>query len=210
MPAYLDHNATTPVDPRVVEAMLPYLKGPYGNPSSLHRHGRAARDGIERARAQVAALVGAQPQEVIWTSGGTEANNLALKGLCTGRPRGRLLYGATEHPAVMEAAESLTAEGWAVEQIGVTPQGLVDWPAFAAQCAAGPLRLASLMRANNETGLIQDTVKAGPAKPIDDPRSIHAATSPCTGSTCVRWNSWAVKRSPVRVSRVSSPAMPVR
>ncbi len=162
MPAYLDHNATTPVDPRVIDAMLPYLKGPYGNPSSLHRFGRAARDGVERARAQVAALVGAQPQEIIWTSGGTEANNLALKGLCTGKPRTRLLYGATEHPAVMEAAESLGRDGWVVERIAMTADGLVDWPAFTTQCATGSVRLASLMRANNETGVVQDTARAAP------------------------------------------------
>ena len=162
MPAYFDHNATTPADPRVIGAMLPYLKGPYGNPSSLHRFGRAARDGVERARAQVAALLSAQPQEVIWTSGGTEANNLALKGLCTGKPSGRLLYGATEHPAVMEAAESLRRDGWAVEQIAMTCDGLVDWPAFTAQCQAGPVRVASLMAANNETGVIQDTARAAP------------------------------------------------
>lgn len=160
MPAYLDHNATTPVDPRVVDAMLPYLKGPYGNPSSLHRFGRAARDGVERARAQVAALLCAQPQEVIWTSGGTEANNLALKGLCTCKPQGRVLYGATEHPAVMEAAESLKRDGWVVEKIAMTSDGLIDWPAFTAQCLAGPVRVASLMAANNETGVIQHTARA--------------------------------------------------
>ncbi len=160
MPAYLDHNATTPVDPRVIDAMLPYLKGPYGNPSSLHRFGRAARDGVERARAQVAALLGAQPQEVIWTSGGTEANNLALKGLCTGKPQGRVLYGATEHPAVMEAAESLKRDGWLVEKIAMTSDGLIDWPAFTAQCLSRPVRVASLMAANNETGVIQDTARA--------------------------------------------------
>lgn len=161
MPAYLDHNATTPLDPRVLQAMLPYLSGPYGNPSSLHRYGRAARDGVERARAQVAALVGAQPQEVIWTSGGTEANNLALKGLCRGPvPSGQVLYGATEHPAVMEAAESLRTQGWTVQAIAMTAQGLVDWPAFTAQCAQGLVRVASLMRANNETGVVQDTARA--------------------------------------------------
>ena len=161
MPAYLDHNATTPLDPRVLQAMLPYLSGPYGNPSSLHRYGRAARDGVERARAQVAALVGAQPQEVIWTSGGTEANNLALKGLCRGpSPAGQLLYGATEHPAVMEAAESLKSQGWAVQAIAMTALGLVDWPAFTAQCAQAAVRVASLMRANNETGVVQDTARA--------------------------------------------------
>lgn len=160
MPAYLDHNATTPVDPRVVQAMLPYLTGPYGNPSSLHRYGRAARDGVERARQQVASLVGAQPQQLIWTSGGTESNNLALKGLCWGRPRGRVLYGATEHPAVMEASESLRVEGWDVATIAVGGEGTLDWPAFVTQCASGPLRLASLMYANNETGVLHDTARA--------------------------------------------------
>ena len=156
MPSYLDHNATTPVDPRVVEAMLPYLAGPYGNPSSLHRYGRLARDAVERARGQVAALVGAQPGEILWTSGGTEANNLALKGLCQGAPQGRVLYGATEHPAVMEAAESLRAQGWMVEPVMVDGRGLIEASAFQAQLRAGPLRVVSLMRANNETGVVQD------------------------------------------------------
>lgn len=160
MPSYLDHNATTPVDPRVVEAMLPYLSGPYGNPSSLHRYGRLSRDAVEHARVQVAALVGAQAQQVIWTSGGTEANNLALKGLCWGAPRGQVLYGATEHPAVMEAAESLKREGWTVAAVAVDDQGLIEWPKFASQLATGPLRLASLMAANNETGVVQDTARA--------------------------------------------------
>lgn len=156
MPAYLDHNASTPVDPRVLEAMLPYLSGPYGNPSSLHRYGRLARDAVERARGQVAALVGAQPGELIWTSGGTEANNLALKGVCQGGQAGRLLYGASEHPAVMEAAESLRAAGWPVEVIAVDAQGRIAESAFRQQLRAGPVRLVSLMRANNETGVIHE------------------------------------------------------
>jgi cysteine desulfurase len=160
MPVYLDHNATTRLEPRVLEAMQPYLSGPYGNPSSLHRYGRAARDAIEQARVQVAALVGALPGEVIWTSGGTEANNLALKGTTEGAAVSRLLYGATEHPAVMEAAEALKRRGWIVEPIAVDAAGLVDWDAFAAQLARAPLRLAALMRANNETGVIQDTARA--------------------------------------------------
>jgi len=159
MPSYLDHNATTPVDPRVLESMLPYLSGPYGNPSSLHRYGRLARDAVERARAQVAALIGAQAGEILWTSGGTEANNLALKGLCQGAPTGRVLYGATEHPAVMEAAESLRGQGWAVEPIATDAQGLIDAPVFRAQLAAGPVRLVSLMLANNETGVIQNVAR---------------------------------------------------
>ena len=159
MPAYLDHNASTPVDPRVLEAMLPYLQGPYGNPSSLHRYGRLARDAVERARAQVAALAGAEPGEIVWTSGGTEANNLALKGVCQGAPGGRLLYGATEHPAVMEAAESLRAAGWPVEVVAVDGEGRLDDAALAARLAAGPVRLLSLMRANNETGVLHEVAR---------------------------------------------------
>lgn len=160
MPAYLDHNATTRADPRVVEAMLPYLSGPYGNASSLHRYGRAARDAVEQARVQVAALVGAQPGELIWTSGGTEANNLALKGVTALARPSRLLYGATEHPAVMEAAESLRSTGWGVEPIAVEGDGQLDWAAFATQLARAPVRLVALMRANNETGVIQDIPRA--------------------------------------------------
>jgi cysteine desulfurase len=158
MPTYLDHNATTRTDARVVEAMLPYLQGPYGNPSSLHRFGRMARDAVEQARVQVARLVNAQPQEVLWTSGGTESNNLAVKGMLDGTPA-RVLYGATDHPAVMECAESLKVQGVQVEPIAVDGRGQIDWTALEAQLARGPLRLVSCMRANNETGVIQDVAR---------------------------------------------------
>jgi len=160
MPIYFDCNATTPLEPRVLEAMQPYLTGPYGNPSSVHRYGRAARDAVEAARAQVAALVGAQPAEVIWTSGGTESDNLALQGATEGQRPTRVLYGATEHPAVLETAEALRSRGWVVEVIAVNGDGLVDWPAFEAQLARGPLRIAALMPANNETGVLQDVARA--------------------------------------------------
>ena len=160
MPIYLDHNATTPLDPRVLDTMLPYLSGPYGNASSVHRYGRAARDAIEAARVQVAALVGAEASEVTFTSGATESNNLAIKGLTEGRAPSRVLYGATEHPAILEAAESLRPQGWAVETIAIDAAGVVDWSAFEAQLARGPVRLAALMLANNETGVIQDCARA--------------------------------------------------
>ena len=160
MPIYFDHNATTPLDPRVLEAMLPYLSGPYGNPSSVHRYGRAARDAVEAARVQVAALAGAEPREVVWTSGGTESNNLALKGAAEVVKASRVLYGATEHPAVLETAESLLARGWGVETIAIDGNGLVDWAAFEAQLVRAPLRIAALMLANNETGVLQDVPRA--------------------------------------------------
>lgn len=161
MPIYFDHNATTPLEPRVLEAMLPYLSGPYGNPSSVHRYGRAARDAVEAARLQVAALAGAQPAEVVWTSGGTESNNLALKGAAgVAKQPSRILYGSTEHPAVLETAESMRSQGWQVEPIAIDGQGLVDWAAFEAQLARGPLCIAALMVANNETGVLQDVPRA--------------------------------------------------
>lgn len=156
MGVYFDHNATTPLDPRVLEAMLPYLQGAHGNPSSVHRYGRAARDAIEQARAQVAALCGGKPAELIWTSGGTEADNLALKGSVL--PGQRVLYGATEHPAVLEAAQALT--GCIVEPISVDRHGQVDWDRFEAQLTRSPApALVSLMLANNETGVIQDIAR---------------------------------------------------
>ena len=159
MPTYLDHNATTHLDPRVLDAMLPYLSGPSANASSLHRYGRIARDAVEQARAQVARLLGCEAKEIVWTSGGTEANNLALKGSVAGQPPSRVLYGATDHPAVMEAAESLSTLGWQVEPIAVDSQGVIDWAAFEAQLARGPVRLVSAMRANNETGVVQDAAR---------------------------------------------------
>jgi cysteine desulfurase len=153
---YLDYNATTPLDARVLDAMLPYLRGPYANPSSQHRMGRAARDAIETARGQVAALVDADPGAVIFTSGGTESNNLAIKGAALAAPQGRLLYSAVEHPCVLEPMRALAARGWRVETMAVDGEGRVDAAAFERQLAGGDVRLASCMVANNETGVIQD------------------------------------------------------
>lgn len=160
MPIYFDHNATTPLDPRVLEAMQPFLTTAWGNASSLHRYGRIARDAVEAARIQVAALVGAQPSELIWTSGGTESDNLAVQGFTDGVQPSRVLYGATEHPAVLETAEALRARGWGVETIKVDASGLIDWSAFEEQLARSPLRLAAVMAANNETGVIQNIARA--------------------------------------------------
>ena len=157
MPVYLDHNATTPLDARVFEAMLPFLQGPYANPSSQHRYGRAARDAVETARAQVAALVDADPGEVILTSGGTEANNLAVKGVAAASKPGRLLYSAVEHPCVLEPMQALGRHGWTVLAMGVDGEGRVDPAAFSGQLQGGDVRLVSCMVANNETGVIQDT-----------------------------------------------------
>ena len=156
MSIYLDHNATAPLDPRVLEAMQPWLTGVHGNPSSVHRYGRAAHAALETARAQVAALVGAQPAQVIFTGGGTEADNLALKGVCSGAPGGRLLVGSMEHSAVLGPAEALARAGWTVEYTRATADGRYDIDALKESLQRGPVRLVSTMLANNETGAIQD------------------------------------------------------
>lgn len=163
MSIYFDHNATTQIDERVLQAMLPHLRGGYANAASLHQPGRAARAAIDTAREQVAALVSAQAAQVIFTGGGTEADNLALKGLAARLPRGRILVSAVEHPAVLESAAVLSRQGWEVATLAVDPQGRVCTDALAAQLAAGDVRLVAVMAANNETGVLQPLEEIAPA-----------------------------------------------
>ena len=164
MASYFDHNATTVLAPQVLDAMLPVLRGGYGNPSSVHRFGRAARDQLERARARVAEHLGCLATELVFVSGGSEANNLALQGWATANRAARvarsLLYGATEHPAVLETAEALSRCGVPVSAIPVDRNGLVDWVWLKRYCEAHPTGLISLMRVNNETGVVQDLAPA--------------------------------------------------
>jgi cysteine desulfurase len=160
MPVYLDHNATTPVDARVLEAMLPYLTEHQGNPSSAHRFGRVARAAIDKAREQVADLVGAQPGQVIFTSGGTEANNLAIKGVTALNEPGRMVVGATEHPSVIEAAASLKKQGWQVSLLPVDGHGRLIEAEVDSMLRLRPA-LLSVMWANNETGVLQDIAALG-------------------------------------------------
>ena len=154
-PVYLDHNATSPLDSAVREAMLPYLGARFGNASSRHEYGRHARAAIDAARGQVAAAVGAHPTEVIFTSGGSEANNLFIKGAAAMRKPGRVAVSAIEHPCVREAARRLARQGWGVDEIAVDSQGVVDGADFSAKLSAAPT-LVSIMLANNETGVLQD------------------------------------------------------
>lgn len=154
-PVYLDHNATTPLDPAVREAMLPWFGERFGNASSRHEYGRAARKAIDEARAQVAAAVGAHPTEVLFTSGGSEANNLFIKGAAALMKPGRIAVSAIEHPCVREPARQLVRQGWQFDEIAVDGAGRIDPAAFEA-CLAGKPKLVSIMFANNETGVIQD------------------------------------------------------
>ena len=154
-PVYLDHNATTPLHPAVLAAMLPWLESRFGNASSRHEYGRAARHAVDEARQQVAAAVNAHPTEVVFTSGGSEANNLFLKGAAASLKPGLLAVSAVEHPCILKPAAQLARNGWRVETVAVDAAGRVDFAAFAGVVAARP-RLLSFMTANNETGVVQD------------------------------------------------------
>lgn len=164
VPAYLDHNATTPVHPVVLEAMLPFFSQRFGNASSRHEYGRAARRAVDAVRQQVACAVGAHPTEVIFTSGGSEANNLFLKGAAACLPPGTVAVSAVEHPSVREPAGDLARAGWRRRDILVDAEGRVRSDDYAA-ALAGNLTLVSIMFANNETGVVEDVARlAGLAK----------------------------------------------
>jgi cysteine desulfurase len=153
---YLDHNASTPVDPRVVEAMLPALRDGFGNASSLHWFGQQARAALDGARAEVAALVGATPSEVVFTGSGTEADNLALRGAAAAarEPRRKVVVTAIEHHAVINTAKALAEEGWPVETVRANAEGLIDLDDLRAKVDERTA-LVAVMLANNETGVVQ-------------------------------------------------------
>lgn len=154
-PVYLDHNATTPVTPAVLAAMLPYFEAQHGNASSRHEYGRAARRAIDEARQRVAHAVGAHPTEVIFTSGGSEANNLFIKGAAANLAPGLVAISAIEHPCVREPAHALQRQGWRVRTIGVDGECRLAGADFSAAMDEKPA-IVSVMTANNETGVLQD------------------------------------------------------
>jgi cysteine desulfurase len=162
-PIYLDYSATTPVDPRVVEAMLPYLSEKFGNPASRsHQYGWDAESAVENARAEVAALVNADPKEIVWTSGATEANNLAIKGAANfyqGKGK-HLITLKTEHKAVLDTMRELERQGFEVTYLDVLPNGLVDLAALEAAIRPDTI-LVSIMAVNNEIGVIQPIAEIG-------------------------------------------------
>jgi cysteine desulfurase len=151
---YLDHNASTPVHPEVVAEMLPYFGDVYGNPSSVHGFGRAARDGIDLARERTGKFLGVSPEEIVFTSGGTESDNLGLKGLALARGRGHVITSRIEHHAVLRSAQVLESMGFAVTYLPVDGHGRVD--PEAVERAIRPDTVAiSIMHANSEVGTIQ-------------------------------------------------------
>jgi cysteine desulfurase len=162
-PIYLDNSATTPLDPAVVDAMLPWLREQFGNPaSSTHAFGHAASRAVEAARADVARLVGAEAREIAWTSGATESNNLAIKGAAmAAQSRGKhLVTVQTEHKAVLDAMKWLEKQGFSVTCLAPQKNGLLDLDTFRAALRPDTV-LASVMLVNNEIGVIQDIAAIG-------------------------------------------------
>jgi cysteine desulfurase len=182
---YFDHSATTPLDPRVLEAMAPFLGGAFGNPSSLHYEGRIARAAVDTARAQVAALIGAEPEEIVFTASGTEADNLALIGAvrASGKP-GHVVTSAIEHAAILETCKFLAGGGTKITHLQVDTDGLVR-PESLLRALRSNVTIVSIMAANNVVGTVQpiqelahltklhgvlfhtDAVQAGGKVPLD-------------------------------------------
>lgn len=162
LPIYLDYAATTPTDPRVVQAMIPYLTEKFGNPASAHSYGYTAQEAVERARTQVAALVNADPREIIWTSGATESNNLALKGAALFyKSRGsHIVTMKNEHKAVLDTVCELERQGFSATYLDSKPDGLLDLDKLKAALRPDTV-IISIMYVNNEIGVIQDIAAIG-------------------------------------------------
>src|ERR1700759_3941163 len=163
LPIYMDYSATTPIDPRVVDKMIPYLREQFGNPASRsHSYGGAAERAVEEARENVAALVNADPREIIWTSGATESDNLAIKGAAHFyKSKGKhIITVKTEHKAVLDTTRELEREGYEVTYLDVKDDGLIDLDAFKAAIRPDTI-LVSVMSVNNEIGVIQDIETIG-------------------------------------------------
>jgi len=147
---YFDNNATTPIDTAVVEAMQPFLTTFHGNPSSLHRHGRVVKTAVEQARQQVADLVKVNPDQVVFTSGGTEANNLCIASASSSKKH-HILFGATEHPSVSEPIRQLSSSGFIIDELPVNKEGGLNEEVLKNSLRA-ETGFISVMHANNETG----------------------------------------------------------
>jgi cysteine desulfurase len=162
-PIYMDYGATTPVDPRVVDAMLPWLRENFGNPASrTHVYGWTAEAAVEKARVEVADLIGADPREIVWTSGATESNNLAIKGAAhfyQGRGK-HIITVKTEHKAVLDTVRELERQGFEATYLDVEENGLLDFDKFKAAIRPDTI-LASVMFVNNEIGVVQDITALG-------------------------------------------------
>ena len=207
MPIYLDNQSTTPCDPRVIDAMLPWFGERYGNPHSAeHQAGRDAETAIEAAREEVAALIGAGTNEIIFTSGATEANNLAIKGAARfagAGERRQVITWATEHKCVLESVRDLAAEGFAPLILPVGADGAAGLDALQAALAT-PTRLVSLMAANNETGFLQD-VPAVAAAARAAGALTHTDIAQAAGKIPVSVAAWGVDLASISAHKLNGP-----
>lgn len=192
-PIYLDYGATTPVDPRVVDKMLPFLRENFGNPASRsHAYGWEAERAVEEAREQVAALIGADPREIVWTSGATEGTNLALKGAAAFyKTRGKhLITLKTEHKATLDTMRELERQGFEVTYLDVQENGLLDLDAFKAALRPDTI-IVSVLLVNNEIGVIQDVQAIG-AICRDKGIILHVDGAQATGKMHIDLAHWPV------------------
>ncbi|HWP81069.1 MAG TPA: cysteine desulfurase family protein [Bacteroidota bacterium] len=203
---YLDYSATTPVDPRVVEVMLPFWNSTYGNPSSVHRFGREARFALEEARERIARAIGASPAELVFTSGGTESNNYALKGVAQQAlksGKNHIIISAIEHHSVLEPAESLREIGCDVEILPVDSDGLLD-PESVRRALKPTTALVSAMHANNEIGTIQpikEIVEIAHAKGV----AVHTDAVQTLGKVPVRADELGVDLLSITAHKIYGP-----
>lgn len=204
---YLDHAATTPVLPEVADEMLRVMTSDFGNPSSVHAAGRRAKTVIEDARDRVAAAVGAAPAEIVFTGGGTEADNLAIKGAAHKR-RGdgdHVVVTAFEHHAVLDAARALTRSGFEVTPVGIEPDGSVD-PQKVAAAVRPSTVLVSVMTVNNEIGTIQDLAAIGDAVRAANPRTlVHTDAVQALGNVPVDLHAWGVDLAAFAAHKAGGP-----
>jgi cysteine desulfurase len=200
---YFDHNATTPLDERVLSAMLPFLKDQHGNASSRHEFGTVARKAVDDAREQVAALVGVQPVQVIFTGGGTEANNLLIKGAAGYLKPAQVAVSAIEHPCVAKPAQELLRQGWTLRKLAVTRQGAIDLADVDAALTRNT-GIVSVMLANNETGVIQDVAAVGErarrAKAV-----MHTDAVQALGKIAVDFNALNVSAMTISAHKIYGP-----
>lgn len=203
MRAYFDHNATTPLDERVLEAMLPFLRADYGNASSRHDFGTRARKAVERAREQVAASVKVEPSQVVFVSGGTEANNLFIRGAAAYLKPGRAVISAIEHPCVMRPASDLARSGWTVRKLKVDADGLLDLQ-DAEAALAEPAALVSVMLANNETGVLQPVAEVA-SLARDAGAAMHSDAVQALGKVAIDFGQLGVQALSLSAHKIYGP-----
>lgn len=203
MPIYLDYNASTPTKREVIEKMLPHFREQHGNPSSTHFFGQRARAAVEEARTQIASLIGADPAEIIFLSGGTEGNNMAILGTLAELP-GALAISAIEHPAVFNLANKLENSGREVIRLGVDFNGIVDTVELESLLSSHQLALVSVMTANNETGVIQPVAEIGALCHKADVR-FHTDAAQATGKIRFRVDECEIDLATLAAHKMGGP-----